>query len=76
MEIKLWIPHQGGMIVSNNEFLIEKAKKLSTQAREDKLYYHHNEIGFNYRMSNILASIGICSVKEVRRIESSEEKNF
>jgi len=48
----------GGMLVSDNEKLIERARFLSTQARENKPYYHHLEIGYNYRMSNLLAGVG------------------
>ena len=48
----------GGALVSENESWIQKARFLSTQAREDKPYYEHVEIGYNYRMSNIVAGIG------------------
>ena len=48
----------GGMLVSNNEEAIKKVRFWSTQARENKPYYEHKELGFNYRMSNIVAGIG------------------
>ena len=48
----------GGMLVSNNETYIKKALFLSTQAREKNLHYEHKELGYNYRMSNLLAAIG------------------
>ena len=48
----------GGMLVSQNGDLIEHARKLSTQAREPVAHYEHVEVGFNYRMSNILAALG------------------
>lgn len=48
----------GGMVASENKELIERIKFLSTQAREDVPYYEHKTIGYNYRMSNILAAIG------------------
>lgn len=48
----------GGMLISDNADLIEKARFLSTQARDPAPYYEHTEIGYNYRMSNILAGIG------------------
>lgn len=48
----------GGMMVSANEDYITKARYLSTQAREDAPYYEHTEVGYNYRMSNVLAGIG------------------
>jgi dTDP-4-amino-4,6-dideoxygalactose transaminase len=48
----------GGMLVSDDQALIEKARFLSTQARDPAPHYQHSEIGFNYRMSNILAGVG------------------
>ncbi|MDR3163077.1 MAG: aminotransferase class V-fold PLP-dependent enzyme [Helicobacteraceae bacterium] len=48
----------GGMLVSQSEAVARRASFLSTQAREPVAHYEHNEIGFNYRMSNILAGIG------------------
>jgi dTDP-4-amino-4,6-dideoxygalactose transaminase len=46
------------MLVSDDEQTIEHARKLSTQAREPVAHYEHTEIGFNYRMSNLLAALG------------------
>ena len=48
----------GGMLASDDEELIEHARKLSQQSREDFPHYEHYEIGYNYRMSNILAAVG------------------
>ncbi|MFC1891546.1 DegT/DnrJ/EryC1/StrS family aminotransferase [Thermodesulfobacteriota bacterium] len=48
----------GGMLASDDKGFIDRAKKLSQQAREDFVHYEHEEIGYNYRMSNILAAIG------------------
>jgi len=48
----------GGMLLSNNSKWIEKARFLSTQARDPAPHYQHSEMGFNYRMSNVLAGIG------------------
>jgi dTDP-4-amino-4,6-dideoxygalactose transaminase len=48
----------GGMLVSNDESLIRKARYWATQARDPAPHYQHSEIGFNYRMSNVLAGIG------------------
>tara|TARA_B100000123_G_C25725980_1_gene426952 strand:- start:34 stop:1164 length:1131 start_codon:yes stop_codon:yes gene_type:complete len=49
----------GGALISKNKKFISKAKYLSTQARDDKPYYEHSEIGYNYRLSNVCAAIGI-----------------
>ncbi|MBX3652855.1 MAG: aminotransferase class I/II-fold pyridoxal phosphate-dependent enzyme [Ramlibacter sp.] len=48
----------GGMLVGDDAQLIARARKLSTQAREAAPHYEHVEVGFNYRMSNVLAGIG------------------
>ena len=48
----------GGMLVAHEEELIQKARFLSTQARDPARYYQHSQIGYNYRMSNITAGIG------------------
>jgi len=48
----------GGMLVSPRGDWVEHARKLSTQAREPVAHYEHVEVGFNYRMSNLLAALG------------------
>jgi dTDP-4-amino-4,6-dideoxygalactose transaminase len=48
----------GGMLVSHDGQLIAHARKLATQAREPFPYYEHAEVGYNYRMSNLLAAVG------------------
>jgi dTDP-4-amino-4,6-dideoxygalactose transaminase len=48
----------GGMLVADDGDLVARARKLSTQAREPAAHYEHKEVGFNYRMSNVLAGIG------------------
>lgn len=48
----------GGALVSDNAEWIEKARYLSTQARDPAVHYQHSQIGYNYRMSNIIAGVG------------------
>ncbi|MEP2057995.1 MAG: DegT/DnrJ/EryC1/StrS family aminotransferase [Maribacter litoralis] len=48
----------GGALVSKNKELVERAVFLATQARDDAPHYQHSNIGYNYRMSNVLAGIG------------------
>lgn len=55
----------GGMLVSNNKEWIEKAKFYSTQAKESFLHYEHKEYGYNYRMSNVLAAIGVAQMEVI-----------
>lgn len=61
----------GGMLVSNDEDLIKKARFLATQAREPVAHYEHTTIGYNYRMSNILAGVGRGQLRVLRdRVEA------
>ena len=55
----------GGMLVSDNEEYLNKAKFYSTQAREKELFYEHSEYGYNYRMSNVLAAIGVAQMEVI-----------
>jgi dTDP-4-amino-4,6-dideoxygalactose transaminase len=48
----------GGALMSKNESFIQRAKKISNQAKENASYYEHRQIGYNYRLSNICAGIG------------------
>lgn len=55
---KIMTTSGGGMLLTDNEKLAVHTRKLSTQAREPVPHYEHTEIGFNYRLSNILAALG------------------
>ncbi len=55
----------GGAIVSNNKQLIKKAKYLITQARENKFDYIHGDIGYNYRISNLNAAVGLAQLEKI-----------
>jgi len=55
----------GGMLVSKNEAHIKKAMFYSTQAREEEVFYEHLEYGYNYRMSNVLAAIGVAQMEVI-----------
>ena len=55
---KIMTTSGGGMLLSKHEDLIERARYLSTQARQPVDHYEHTEIGFNYRLSNVLAALG------------------
>lgn len=61
----------GGMLVSNDTAAIHKAKFLATQARDPAPHYQHSKIGYNYRMSNVLAGIGRAQLKVLEeRVEA------
>ncbi|MDY0278112.1 MAG: DegT/DnrJ/EryC1/StrS family aminotransferase [Acholeplasma sp.] len=64
----------GGMLVSNNEERIQKVRFWSTQARDKARHYQHSELGFNYRMSNVVAGIGRGQLKVLdQRIEKKRQ---
>ena len=50
---------QGGMLVSNIKNLAKKGKYLSSQAKDDSFSYIHNEVGYHYRLNNLLAGVGL-----------------
>ena len=55
----------GGMIVTDNEAWAHKAKYLTTQAKDDPVEYIHNEIGYNYRLTNIQAAMGCAQLEQL-----------
>lgn len=55
----------GGMIVSDNEAWVRKAKYLTTQAKDDPVEYFHNEIGYNYRLTNMHAAMGCAQLEQL-----------
>lgn len=60
----------GGALVTDDERMAGHARKLATQAREPVVHYEHTEIGFNYRMSNLLAALGRSQLSDLgRRVE-------
>ncbi len=58
----------GGMIVTNDQGLAQRAKHLSTQAKPDPNEYFHDEIGYNYRLVNVLAAIGVAQMEQLPQI--------
>ncbi|MFO7676546.1 MAG: DegT/DnrJ/EryC1/StrS family aminotransferase, partial [bacterium] len=66
----------GGMLVSHDRALVEKARFLATQARDEAPHYQHSEIGFNYRMSNILAAIGRAQLRVLAERLAARRRNF
>lgn len=66
----------GGMLLSDNPNKIEKAKFLATQARENFPHYQHEEMGYNFRMSNVLAGIGRGQMEVLDERIASRRSNF
>ncbi len=66
----------GGMLLSNDGELIRKARFLATQARDPAPHYQHSEIGFNYRMSNVLAALGRGQLQTLGERVAARRANF
>jgi dTDP-4-amino-4,6-dideoxygalactose transaminase len=66
----------GGMLVSHDKAIVDKARFLATQARDPVPHYRHTEIGFNYRMSNILAAIGRGQLEVLPQRVAARRRNF
>lgn len=57
----------GGMLVSNHEDWAEHAKHLSTQAKSDELQFFHDEVGYNYRLTNLQAALGLAQMEQIEK---------
>jgi pyridoxal phosphate-dependent aminotransferase EpsN len=66
----------GGMLVSNDAGLVAHVRKLATQARESVAHYEHVEIGYNYRLSNVLAAIGRGQLRVLEDRVAARRRNF
>ena len=66
----------GGMIVSNDEAMLKRAKHLTTQAKADELYFIHDEIGYNYRMTNLQAALGLAQLEQLENFIDIKTKNY
>ncbi|WP_414621942.1 DegT/DnrJ/EryC1/StrS family aminotransferase [Calothrix sp. CCY 0018] len=66
----------GGMLVSDDERLVKKARFLATQARDPAPHYQHSQIGYNYRLSNVLAGIGRGQLQVLQERVEARRRNF
>ena len=66
----------GGMILTDNEEYAERAKYLTTQAKDDTVRYIHNEIGYNYRLTNIQAALGVAQLEKLPEYLKIKKKNY
>ena len=64
------------MIVSNNEEYLKLAKHLTTQAKSDELNYIHDMIGYNYRMTNLQAALGLAQLEQLEKFIAAKNKNY
>lgn len=66
----------GGMITARNEEDLKKAVYLSAQAKDDPFYYVHHEVGYNYRMTNIQAALGVGQLECLEEYIEKKRKNY
>ena len=66
----------GGALISSEQLLIQKARFLATQARDPAPHYQHSQVGYNYRLSNILAGIGRGQLEMLNDRINSRRENF
>jgi len=66
----------GGMIVTNNRLLAEKARYLTNQAKDDSVKYIHNEIGYNFRLTNLQAALGLAQLEQLKKFIRIKKNNY
>lgn len=66
----------GGMVISQDDEILQKIKHLSTQAKSDELHYRHDEIGYNYRMTNVQAAIGLAQLEQLEAFIKTKADNY
>ncbi|MFA5335880.1 MAG: LegC family aminotransferase [Candidatus Omnitrophota bacterium] len=66
----------GGMIVSNNIALAEKARYLANQAKDDPVRYVHEEVGYNFRLTNMQAALGLAQFERLEGLIKAKKRNY
>jgi len=66
----------GGMLVTNNKQYADRARYLATQARDPAPHYQHSEVGYNYRLSNLLAAVGRGQLARLPELVAARRANF
>jgi len=66
----------GGVIVSKNKEYRDQCRYLSTQAKNDSLYFIHDEIGYNYRMTNLQAALGLAQLEQLEQFIATKKENY
>ena len=66
----------GGAVTANKSSTVDHIRYLSTQAKNDPHYYIHDEVGYNYRMTNLQAALGVAQMEELEEFVERKQKNF
>lgn len=66
----------GGAVTANKNEVVDHIRYLSTQAKNDVHYYIHNEVGYNYRMTNLQAALGVAQMEELPEFIKRKQENF
>lgn len=66
----------GGAVTANKSETVDHIRYLSTQAKDDTHYYIHNEVGYNYRMTNLQAALGVAQLEELPEFIRRKQSNF
>ena len=66
----------GGMITAKNPEFIKKAKYLTTQAKNDELHYIHDEVGYNYRLTALLAAMGLAQIEQLPKFVQIKRRRY
>ena len=66
----------GGMVVSTDKNLVDRTRFLSVQAKTDPLYFTHDEIGYNYRLTNVAAAFGVSQMNQLEDFVSVKKENY
>jgi pyridoxal phosphate-dependent aminotransferase EpsN len=73
---KIITASNGGMVVTGREDLAAHVRKLATQAREPAPHYEHHELGYNFRLSNLLAAVGLAQLRRLPQRVDQRRRNF
>lgn len=73
---KIMTTGAGGMIVTEDAKLAERAKYLTTQAKDDAVRYVHHDIGYNFRMTNIQAALGVAQLEQLPAFIETKRENY
>lgn len=66
----------GGALISANRSIVDKAKFWANQSRENEIHYEHKEVGYNYRLSNLLAAVGTAQLEVLEERVKARRRNF